>query len=89
MMDIAKIGGSYHHDKCTKNRNISDHWALRCFYAFELKLLLTFTYLSELVFLLNSSEPDNGKGPFTNTCKGGPDAKKIVTKIFRGPLQTS
>ena len=25
------------------------------------------------------------KGPFTNTCKGGPDAKKISVKNFQGP----
>ena len=37
-----------------------------------------------LPFYSNKRSPSN-KGPFTNTCKGGPDAKKFQREKFSGP----
>ena len=53
-----------------QDENESDHW----FY----EMTRHENYFFCCIFQTN-------KGPFTNTCKGGPDAKKFKRKKFSGP----
>ena len=38
-----------------------------------------------MMSLVSQTKGHIHEGPFTNTCKGGPDAKNIYHEIFFGP----